>query len=245
MSSRRIGSFVNLSPIQDISINAFSSFNSDSVNKLTRIVSNEKDGVVFGLNVGNSNHSRSVVMSSNILKNTTIRIQDITECCVRNYNYEYNLSNLNLSGTTNKNVQGILHFNFKLVSGSPKKIVCYLNKDSSDIEYPQAKRTNENEKYVDVHLDVYHNFYFDKSDIINFGLNFVLDPEDVYSTHRVQQTYYTGQSDVLVKDLRVDLDITSDKEIEYGISGDSLDYNFPTSYVHPTHKLYITPGIAI
>lgn len=67
MPSRRILSNNNLAPIQEAAVNPYNSFNSDSVNKLTRIVSGGKDHdvVVDGLDVS-SNDIKKWIDSGNL-----------------------------------------------------------------------------------------------------------------------------------------------------------------------------------
>ena len=68
MPSRRIGSNSNLSPQQELTINPFNSFDSDNINKLTRIISNGSDGIVFGLDL---NTNRRIPDS--VFEKTTVK----------------------------------------------------------------------------------------------------------------------------------------------------------------------------
>jgi hypothetical protein len=69
MPSRRISANQNLAPIQEITINPYSSFNSDSVNMLTRMVTGgkNKDLVVAGLEVTGVNTVDTEVLGVNIM----------------------------------------------------------------------------------------------------------------------------------------------------------------------------------
>ena len=68
MPSRRISANPNLAPVQEIAVNPYSSFNSDNVNMLTRIVTGgkNKDFVVAGLDVTGKN-TVSETLGTNIL----------------------------------------------------------------------------------------------------------------------------------------------------------------------------------
>ena len=69
MPSRRISAPDILAPHQEIAVNAYSSYNSDNVNMLTRIVTGEKDQdfVINGLDVSGLNRVQDEILGSVIL----------------------------------------------------------------------------------------------------------------------------------------------------------------------------------
>lgn len=264
MSTRRIGSFLNLSPIQEISINPFSELNSDNINKITRSVSNCEDGVVFGLDVLNPNWYKDSLQHFDVFKSgqttsqdqwqydtehcTAIRngagnisgfkIEDILKCSTQTISYNIKLSDLNLQNLKGKNVEAKFNLSFHIVSGCPKKAFAYVNQSNSCIEYP------DNEPQEIITLPVIHNF-LDDSDTLKISLMFVLDPTDTYTNHTIQETDYNGQSYLTIKNLKYEFDIVNLKDVEYRIKDNNLNGNYPSQYVHPTHILDITSGIAI
>ena len=263
MSTRRIGSFLNLSPLQEISINPFSELNSDSINKLTRSVSNGEDGVVFGIDVINPNwyndslqhfdvfesgqtfvpnswvyDENHCTINKDNLKVIGFKIEDITKCTTQTVTYRVNLSDLNLQNLKGKNIESKFNLSFHIVSGCPKKIFAFVNRSSSYIEYP----SNDFDEVIT--LPVIHNF-LDNKDTLDISLMFVMDPTDTYTNHRIQETNYNGQSYVEVNNLKYEFDIVNLKDIEYRIKDNNLNGDYPSEYVHPTHVLDITTGILI
>ena len=129
MSTRRIGSFLNLSPLQEISINPFSELNSDSINKLTKSISNGEDGVVFGLDVINpnwytdslqhfdvdngidGNWSYDSTYCTPVLKSEKVNgftFHDVTKCMTLTVTHRIQLAALNLQNLKGKNVEELI-----------------------------------------------------------------------------------------------------------------------------------------
>ena len=267
MSSRRIGTFDNLSPIQEISINPFSELNSDNINKLTKCISNGEDGVIFGLDVINPNLDNEPISHYEIIKNSEycidntkrtweydtehcnieetlppnhinkITIYDITKCSSQTVNLKVPLNSLNLLNFKGENIQAKATFTFHIISGCPKRIYAHVNSYSNYIEYPD---TSVNNKHT---IDVVYNFIDNKSEL-NLLLVFVLDPSDTYSDHVMREPEYNGQSFVEINNISYSFSIVNSKSISC-ISRSNYTDNYPTPYIHPTHVLSVTAGIAI
>lgn len=262
MSTRRIGTFTNLSPIQEISINPFSELNSDNINKLTKSITNGKDGVIFGLDVVNPNWYRDSIKHYDFIKDesyivngewsydrdhctitdpegniTNIKIEDITKCCVQKVNYIVSLESLGLSDIKGQNIQANFKLSFHIVSGCPKRIYGCINNFNNYIEYP--------DNTIRIHtINIPYNFA-DGNDILNIKLMFVLDPSDTYTDHIIKSNSYNGQSYIEINNICYEMDIINLKDVFYRIKDNHTEDGYPTVYVHPTHQLDITNGIAI
>ena len=265
MSTRRIGTFTNLSPIQEISINPFSELNSDNINEITKSISNNEDGAVFGLDVISPNFDNDSLKHYKIIDDNRcfitgewefdenhctilgqdtdpnqvngFRIEDITKCSAQRVNFKIGLDTLHLTKLKGRNVQIYAKFSFHVVSGCPKRIYAYVNDSNNYLEYPDNSVDNTHE--IKVIYNLRENY-----DYLNLALLFALDPSDIYTDHIIKPSEYSGQSYVEINNIKISFDIVNYKEIFY-ISKNCDITEYPTPYIHPTHRLDITSGIAI
>jgi len=110
MASRRILANRRLAPSQEISINPFTSFNSDNINKLSRIVSCGKDVVVNGLEVSYVNPVEAYCSSENLASNMDTKEKFVANWTGENYFVEY--SPAEYSSTKSYSVNSYCTYNY-------------------------------------------------------------------------------------------------------------------------------------
>lgn len=259
MASRRILSNSNLAPIQELAVNPYSSFNSDYINKLTRIVSGgkDKDVVVNGLDV-NSFTDKKWYASPELLPS----LNNETEWSGKNYYL------LNENQDQSYTINPVIHFElphqksygfsyiscklddswvnhlykssyckiyevtFKLDFGTPKSIVAKINDCEVTINHPRAGQT----------YSLPLTKYF-KNDTLKDGLTFtmgaVLDGADPECNFE-----YTNNKTYIVVS-HIGLRMMGYEFPEFANSPGKIENSYSIYGIHPTHNIDITPGVAI
>ena len=263
MPSRRIGSNSNLSPQQELTINPFNSFDSDNINKLTRIISNGSDGIVFGLDLNTNRRIPDSIFEKVTVKSGMIYDPNkwiLTDKCEPNliddklngfniicvddictqtikYRLDSSLLPLNYGGSELK-----FNFRFKIDSGSPYKVIASVLDSKYDIQYPRHNGSV-------VTLSVIRRIETENN--IPLELTFILNPEDInagaYGEYVPKPEVYEGQSDLRISHIEYSYEVISQakKSSIYKNIYDRYDGNYPTSYIHPSNTIYVTPGLAI
>ena len=263
MPSRRIGSKSNLSPQQELTINPFNSFDSDNINKLTRIISNGSDGIVFGLDLNTNRRIPDSVFEKTTVKSGMFYNSDnwvltdkcepeligdnlkgfnitcVDDICTQEIKYilDSSMLPLNYIGLELK-----FNFKFKIDSGSPYKVIATVLDSEYAIQYPRHNGSV-------VTLSVIHRI--EREGNIHLRLTFILNPEDInagaYGEYVPKPEVYEGQSDVRISDIEYSYEVISQakKSSIYKNIYDRYDGNYPMSYIHPSNIIYVTPGLAI
>ena len=263
MPSRRIGSKSNLSPQQELTINPFNSFDSDNINKLTRIISNGSDGIVFGLDLNTNRRIPDSVFEKTTVKSGMFYNPDnwiltdkcepeligdnlkgfnitcVDDICTQEIKYilDSSMLPLNYIGSELK-----FNFKFKIDSGSPYKVIATVLDSEYAIQYPRHNGST-------VTLSVIRRI--EKEGNIQLRLTFILNPEDInagaYGEYVPKPEVYEGQSDIRINDLEYSYEVISQakKSSIYRNIYDRYDGNYPMSYIHPSNIIYVTPGLAI
>lgn len=277
MPSRRIASSAKLSPIQDHALDPFSSFDSNNINKLTRIISNGKDGITEGLDVQLRDTHKDSIRHIDIFstgeeyneeqfKNAWdtpnckivltvnepqrfqgFNINDITDIECRTITYKIPSTFSGIDEYIGQNVNCVFTFEFDLKQGAPREILASINNDNNCVYYPRNYYTDK------VQIKVFHNFKDDIPDSdLELKLSFICDPFDTYNEYancdkELHKEYYNGQSQIKIRKIKYTLDILSYEckdFYQYYTDGRILS-DYPSTQVHPSHKLYVTPGVAI
>lgn len=266
MPARRIGSYSNLSPIQENTINPFATFDSDVVNRLTRIVTHGKDCVLNGLEIKNSNADYSVVKTVDIFKSGTnynpikwncagctpdliqniyldgFYIRDITKISAYTIEYKIYPEEYDIQNFISKNILAKFDVEFDLISGSPRQLIVSVNNSSFTQQYPRTGKEK-------LKFSIIHNFLEDRCDEpISLKLTFILDPSDAYCgiyTDQTMKNYYNGQSDIHIKNLKYTCEIYNSAKdgVDYRVVNNKYSYSIET--IHPSNTLYISPGLAV
>lgn len=259
MASRRILSNSNLAPIQELAVNPYNSFNSDSINKLTRIVSGgkDKDVVVNGLDV-NSQTDKKWYASSELLpklndsdkwsgenyyilsqnKSQTEDIVPVVHFELPHQNsYGFSYIKCDIDDSCVKHLYKSSYFkiyevSFKLDMGTPKTIVAKLNDCEATIDHPQQGKT-----YTIPLTKVFKNDKDSKGLVFTFGAVLdAADPECSFET-KSNKTY------IVVSNISFKMKGYEFPEFERSIG--PVHHKYDIGGIHPTHNLEITPGIAI
>ena len=268
MPSRRIVSSPNLAPVQDNAVNPFGSFNSDTINKLTRVVSKGSDGVICGLdvrpiiqptyiekvinlpiNLESVKHSDGVKRVSITNEDGTVTYlnqYDISNMSTNNIDYsefklayiEYNLDNEFFRSYYEKNITKEFEFTINILSGNPKQIIAFINNDIELLDYPRYTGHS-------CTIRVKHNFLNNsKEKPLICGLKFnldILDEKCQYSETSDGKTYIriTAPSSIRVYDIPTTLDVD-----DY-VTNHTIDGNVSIDKIHPMSTFEITKGMAI
>lgn len=266
MPSRRIASYPNLAPIQELSVNPFSSFNSNVVNKLTRIVSCGKDVIVSGLDTvpnkdsyitsyGNfvsplwdysknwkySDTVYPILNSEEITNFTTVTAFDVSI----DHNVPSGTAYIKYLVPSNifKYLNGndtirTFKYSFEIVTGDPASVIVDVNGDRKRLDNPRSISTN-----VDILVD--HNFLSDSNfeDYIPVTLYFILDVNQTTCSYPHQ-----NEASTYVRITRPQISVFSNinqiNNLDYISSGD-IDGNYSFSNIHPSRKISVYPGILI
>ena len=177
MPSRRISSISALAPVQEIAVNAYSAFNSDNVNMLTRIVTGQKnkDVVVSGLDLRGVNTVLAEVLDDTPFISDFFDYAGSTSSFQSNWgtpvNFEYDSSNITASipsGTyATASIQSEIPspstdvgFWFKVqfnLTGLPKTLYFQFGSETKVYEYPEA---GDHSFYIQLYNDggTFENF---------------------------------------------------------------------------------------
>jgi len=261
MSSRRILSNSNLAPIQKNAVNPFDSFNSDTVNLLTRTVSGNADIVVKGLDVI-SNDKQDYLNATNLANdfgksqldfNSKWKSENVvwSETGIQfglptglNYGNAYIESKLNTDEfnylfSGQGNVVRDFEVSFKLLGGAPKNIAITINDTAFNIDHPVANTSN----IYKVRLT--RNLVNDTSkNGLTFKINVVFDSDDKHTTNSTTVDEDTSYSTYAkISDLKCNLVESGNKALGKAMSPVNGIYAY--NGIHMTKTLKITPGIAI
>ncbi len=262
MSSRRILSNSNLAPIQKNAVNPFDSFNSDTVNLLTRTVSGDADVVVKGLDIV-SNDKQDYVNATNLANDFGTSKSDFNDKWTsenvvwsdsgiqftlpsgRNYGNAYiesklNADNFNYLFSGQGDVVRDFEVSFKLLSGSPKNIAVTINDTAFNIDHPIGGENNVYKVRLTRNL---------VNDTVKNGLtlkiNVIFDSDDKHVIDSTviddSNSYYSTYAKI--SDLKCNL-VESGYE-SVGKSMGPIDGTYTYNGIHMTKTLKITPGIAI
>ena len=265
MPSRRILSNKELAPIQKNAVNPFDSFNSDTVNLLTRIVSGGADTIVKGLDVVStklSQYSDSANLikpfnneeefynqwnSENVLwKDNGLNFVlpsgknyglSYAECRLLTEDYEYLFSG-------QSNVVRDFNISFELMSGAPKSIVVCINESNFVIDHPVSNTVND--KGTQYSIKISRNLINDNRTrglTLRFGV--VFDAADPYTkiNSLVENENSSFKTFCIVKNISCNLieDITT----TLANTVQPVNGVYANSGIHMTNTLKVTPGIAI
>lgn len=260
MASRRILSNDNLAPIQEVAVNPYNSFNSDSINKLTRIVSGgkDKDVVVNGLDVSSFTDKKWYAgpellpeLSENSTKWTgenyyiLDRTQDESESDTvlhlelpHQNSYGFSYIKCKIDDTCVKHLyrstySKFYEVRFTLRMGTPKTIVAKLNDCEVTIEHPKQGETYS--------LKLEKIF---KHDTIAKGLTFTFgavldgaDPDCVLMSNTENKTY--------IEISNIGFRMLGYEFPDFPRSPGPAEDSYSIYGIHPTHIVEISPGVAI
>lgn len=245
MSSRRISSYSDLKPIQAVTVDAFSKFNSENINRLTRIVSKSgnNDVVVNGLDVYGVDDPISI-KSSNLLNGCTWT----GEGCTYKGNYQFEFDKKEDSKyyewiettidsdsiPSDGRYSGYFELQFSLHNATPTYLVFNLNKHVIDL------------KHLDMFVDdktglckLIFKYDFNFDEVFVFRIGMYLDTND-------SKTFTTNQSKIILKNVSLQ-QIFDNSKLDYYLSQEAsfeLDA-YGSDNVHPIHELAVTKGVAI
>ena len=251
----------NLAPIQKNAVNPFDSFNSDTVNLLTRTVSGDADVVVKGLDIV-SNDKQDYLNATNLANdlgksqldfNSKWKSENVvwSETGIQfglptglNYGNAYiesklNTNNLNYLFSSIGNVVRDFEVSFKLLSGSPKNIAITLNDTAFNIDHPVSSTSS----VYKVRLT--RNLGNDTtSNGLTFKINVVFDSDDKHTTNSATADEDTSYSTYAkISDLSCNLVESGNEALGKAMSPVNGIYTY--NGIHMTKTLKITPGIAI
>jgi len=247
MPSRRISANLNLAPVQEIAVNPYSSFNSDNVNMLTRIVTGgkNKDFVVAGLDVTGVN-TISETLGANIL--TEHFTSGITGWTGSNVVWTSSgivtasipspLVSINATLTYNTLINSSYIGQYIKVqfttTNVPKNLFVTVGNETKSYDHPAAG------SYT-CYLQLSNNGPSPLSLIFTFQL----DSLDIYSNATVQLNIVTVDP---VINLGIDINpitlpTVSTPDLYAGTNLDST--NIPLNMLHPHYIAHVTPGVCI
>lgn len=262
MPSRRIVSTPNLAPVQDNAINPFGAFNSNTVNKLTRIVSQGKDVVVSGLEVLPGETNAISTICSNLVNteyknitrwqynSDTVRVtatkkgdvqyisnfhvssEDGNPISSMKIKYVVAKSDFDFSLYSGSNVTRGFKFAINIITGSPRKITFSVNNDSVSIDYPRQSGYK---------TEAYVNHTFNEDEDIVLGVTIVTDINDSATGSSEGVTYIEIQPPSVSLFNTPKYDVPLNLQYERG----DIDGNTPIVNVHPVKSIRISEGIAI
>lgn len=265
MPSRRILSNKELAPIQKNAVNPFDSFNSDTVNLLTRIVSGGADVVVKGLDVVSTKISE-YSDSANLIKpfNTEDEFKtqwtsenvlwkdnglnfvlpsgknyglSYIECKLLTEDYEYLFS-----GTSN--VVRDFSVSFELMSGTPKSIVACINESNFVIDHPVGNAIDgKGNQYT---IKISRNLINDnRTRGLTLRLGVVFDSADPYTTINslVENENSSYKTFCIIKNISCNL--IEDVTTTLANTVQPVNGVYANSGIHMTNRLKVSPGVAI
>lgn len=272
MPSRRIATYPNLAPLQEISVNPFSSFNSNVVNKLTRIVSEGNDIIVKGLDIKplrlvHISNSGNLVSSEWHKDNweydedyvyPTLSNQDtvldgfhITIDHNQPYNstklvYKIPVENYPINYFYGKDITRTIQCSFNILSGNPNSIIVDVGGDRKSISYPRGSGS----KYT---CQLKHNFLNDSfqtslsdtaKDYFTITFYFILQANDPACSYE-NNSNTEGSTYIMIGRPEISIVYQNNNiETDYITSG-SIDGNYSYQYIHPSNILTIDSGVLI
>lgn len=265
MPSRRILSNSKLAPIQKNAVNPFDSFNSDTVNLLTRIVSGGSDIIVKGLDVI-SNKVTNYTNTTNLIKPFSTEEEFQNGWISKNVLWNANGLNFILpSGETyglsyveckllSENCEYLFsgksdtvrdfNISFELVHGAPKSIVVCINESNFVIDHPVASINDGNGTRYEIKIS--RNLINDNIQKgLIFRLGVVFDSADPYTYSIPSVTNENGSFKTfsIIKNVFCNIVENSVTSIHNIIQ--SNDGVYADNGIHMTNTLKVTPGIAI
>lgn len=271
MPSRRIASYPNLAPIQELSVNPFSSFNSNVVNKLTRIVSYGRDIIVNGLDVHSTNNLELIPNSSDLVSSywdSTRWVYDTDYIYPtlsadqtvlsgfhvtidHNKPYESTKLTYRIPSETypiryfyGKDTTKVIECSFNILSGNPRAIVIDVDGDRKIIDYPRGSGS----KYT---CQLKHNFLSSSKDVsisdtavdyLDITFYFILQANDPACSYETNNS--EGSTYIVIGKPEVTI-LSQPLDRVNCISSGSIDGNYSYQYIHPSNNIAITDGILI
>lgn len=269
MPSRRIATYPNLAPLQEISVNPFSSFNSNVVNKLTRIVSGGKDVIVDGVDVKPLKNDpllipRDVIPSywdeNQWEYDTNLVYPTVNDDVLSGFHVTidnkkpYNSTKLtckipkssSIGYLYGKDITRIIQLEFSILSGNPSSVVVDVGGDRKEVKYPRGSGSTYK-------CQVLHNFMNDAvstslsdtaKDYLEITFYFLLNANDPACSFEPNNTNNEGTTYIIIgkPSARVLFQIP---EEDTAIAHGSIDGNYSYQYIHPNRKLKIDPGVII
>lgn len=249
MPSRRISAPDSLAPIQEISVQPYSSYNSDNVNMLTRIVSGDRnrDFIVNGLDVFGYNRVNYEILSEELIVGGSFPTQQL-------FTDNWRSNNISWDSVTQKALATIPHPLKTAVATMTSQLVL----PSSDVGYSfKISFATENiprrlsislgsETYSYEYLDEgEHSLYLrlNNENGAPLQLSFIieLDQRDNYSN----ASFYLDNISLV----KVINDGTNIEPLarRFNFDNESLlnHNNIPDYFIHPHHKCFVNRGVAI
>lgn len=225
MPSRRIASSTNLSPLQDRALNPFTSFDSNNVNKLTRIVSNGKDGVVEGLEIKSFNKTTQSIKNIPLLQSGLL--------------YNNNLKSKIVISEEDRNAGKIV-----VVTSTPSNsFKGFKFKNLTDIEartvtYKVSPNAFGFSEYIHTNTTAVFTFEFDlesgspREIIASVGNSnsSVIYPRNLYTNHVKIQVLHNFNDDEINNDLDLNLTVVVDPFDTYNEYAYCSKENHPEFY---------------
>lgn len=249
MPSRRISAPDALAPIQEISVQPYSSYNSDNVNMLTRIVSGDRnrDFIVNGLDVFGYNRVNYEILSEELIVGGSFPTQQL-------FTDNWRSNNISWDSVTQKALATIPHPSKTAVA----TMISQLELPTSDVGYSfKISFTTENiprrlsislgsETYSYEYLDEgEHSLYLrlNNENRAPLQLSFIieLDQKDNYSN---SSCYLDNISLVKVINEGTNIEPLARR---FNFDNDSLlnHNNIPDYFIHPHNKCFVSRGVAI
>ena len=255
MPSRRTLSNSKLIPIQVAAVNPFASFNSDSVNRLTRIVSGGKDSVVYGLDVVNGD-DHSYVSAEELVPSYLNEAKFAENWTGKNYyfiedngvelylpsgkTYDFSYIECKLNPEKTDYLFGShrqFQISFELSKGTPKALVVSINDSKYTFDHPVG--TTKNKYTVIIDRDLIND---KKEKGLTFRIGAVLDSADPDSVTSIPEVanYHTS-----VRIWKMSCKLIQNSKYDKRVV--AINYNgvYNSNQVHNLHTIEVTPGIAI
>ena len=200
MPSRRISAPDALAPIQEISVQPYSSYNSDNVNMLTRIVSGDRnrDFIVNGLDVFGYNRVNNEILSGELIAGGSFSTQQL-------FTANWRSNNISWDSVTQK-VVATIPYPFKTAVAT---MTSYLVLPVSDVGYSfKISFTTENiprRLSVSLGSETYSYEYLTKLQykiskaMQNKELTFVVSSELMEDTNKIKVTVINNSNENIDK----------------------------------------------
>ena len=249
MPSRRISAPDALAPIQEISVQPYSSYNSDNVNMLTRIVSGDRnrDFIVNGLDVFGYNRVNNEILSGELIAGGSFSTQQL-------FTANWRSNNISWDSVTQK-VVATIPYPFKTAVAT---MTSYLVLPVSDVGYSfKISFTTENiprRLSVSLGSETYSYEYLDEGEHLLYlrlnnenraplklSFSIELDQRDNYSN---TSCYLDNISLVKVINEGTNIEPLARR---FNFDNDALlnHNNIPEYFIHPHNKCFVSRGVAI
>jgi hypothetical protein len=259
MPSRRISSNGNLAPVQEIAVSPYSSYNSDNVNMLTRIVTGEKnkDFISKGLDTKGVNRVNTEVIdaviftdafpslisfNANWTPNAAFSWDSVTQSALAEILSGHKTETCILQSKTTISPSDIgkwFKVEFTLVN-TPKQLYIQLGSESKTYDHPHSGRYSFYIQYYE------NNGSHDPLTFVAF-----LDDEDPYSDHSIYLGDGLSGGDVTLTRIAnrgtlIEPIALPEAESPDNTTSATLNHtDIPLIMLHPHESLKVFPGVAI